>query len=640
MKLRGTIRVKFAVLALLVILASSVLTSAIGYSISRSAVSRKIEEFDLVNLVTARALDIETRLGRGIESSIILAHDATLAGWFRSGERDAALGELARANMRTLGRKGNYANVFAASAVTRAFWVDGKERPADILSINDPDDTWFFRTIAEKRPFNLNIDYNRQLDNTFIFVNVLMGDPGNPDGVAGVGIELSSFAREFSIRDNHGGKSWLVAADGRIQISRDLDLIGRRADEIFGTNAAARISSITGGAIVLRTPSGQGMLAEDSYLACARVPSAGWLVVYQIPESSLSGILETMRISSLLGAAVSGLLVVLLFLYGFTTIMNPLKQLARAMRSFGGGDLSCRVSITSDDELGQIGERFNEMAETLSKYNTELESIIRQRTAQLVRAEKMASLGELVAGVSHEINTPVGIGVTAASDAQRRLAILRQSFADGTLTRNEMESYMETAESALEMTRSNLERAAELVQSFKRVAVDRAAADIREIVLDEYLDDVLRSLKPRFKKTSHIVETDCPPGIVMRTLPGAISQIITNLVINSLVHGFADRAEGLIRIQVAREDPMVRIVFSDNGAGIPPSHIGRIFEPFFTTRRGSGGSGLGLNIVWNLVTHSLGGSIDCSTGNEGGVVFTLRLPIALRERDGGLDEQQ
>jgi len=238
MKFRGTIRIKFAVLALLVILASSVLTSAIGYNISRRAVSRKIEEFDLVNLVTARALEIETRLGRGIESSFIFAHDAALTGWFRSAEQNTALGELALATMRTLARKGNYANVFAASATTHAFWVDGKSPPADILSQNDPDDTWFFRTMREKRPFNLNIDYNRQLDNTFIFVNVLMGDPGNPDGVAGVGIELSAFAREFSIGDSHGGKSWLIATDGRVQIARDLELIGRQAGVVFGTNAA------------------------------------------------------------------------------------------------------------------------------------------------------------------------------------------------------------------------------------------------------------------------------------------------------------------------------------------------------------------------------------------------------------------
>jgi len=202
-----------------------------------------------------------------------------------------------------------------------------------------------------------------------------------------------------------------------------------------------------------------------------------------------------------------------------------------------------------------------------------------------------------------------------------------------------MADYMDAAGSALEMTRSNLERAAELVQSFKRVAVDRAAADMREIILDEYIDDVLRSLKPRFKKTSYQVETDCPPGILMRTLPGAISQIITNLVINSLVHGFADRPEGKIRIQVAREDPMVRIVYGDDGIGIPHANIGKIFEPFFTTKRGAGGSGLGLNIVWNLVTHSLGGSIECTAGVAGGVVFTLRLPIALRERNGTQDEQ-
>ena len=198
-----------------------------------------------------------------------------------------------------------------------------------------------------------------------------------------------------------------------------------------------------------------------------------------------------------------------------------------------------------------------------------------------------------------------------------------------------MADYMDAAGSARK-TRSS-PAGTELVQSFKRVAVDRAATDMPRSSSTNTLT-MSSAVKPA-SKTSYQVETDCPPGILMRTLPGAISQIITNLVINSLVHGFADRPEGKIRIQVAREDPMVRIVYGDDGIGIPHANIGKIFEPFFTTKRGAGGSGLGLNIVWNLVTHSLGGSIECTAGEAGGVVFTLRLPIALRERNGTQDEQ-
>jgi PAS domain S-box-containing protein len=243
---------------------------------------------------------------------------------------------------------------------------------------------------------------------------------------------------------------------------------------------------------------------------------------------------------------------------------------------------------------------------------------------QLVQQEKMASLGGLVAGVAHEINTPVGVGVTAASHLQQEVRALSKAVHDNTLSRTRFEQALRTFEQASDIILLNLSRAADLINSFKRVAVDQSSDERRQVKLKSYVEEVLLSLKPKLKTTKHRIELDCPDDIEIVTTPGALSQILTNLVINSVTHAFEPDKPGLMTIRIRRDGEHVELKFSDDGRGIPPEHLSRIFDPFFTTRRGQGGTGLGLHIVFNLVHQTLGGTIQVASEPGRGSTFIIR----------------
>ncbi|WP_448205913.1 sensor histidine kinase [Azospirillum sp. sgz302134] len=252
-----------------------------------------------------------------------------------------------------------------------------------------------------------------------------------------------------------------------------------------------------------------------------------------------------------------------------------------------------------------------------------------QRTQKsLVQAEKLASLGALVAGVAHEINTPVGIGVTAASYLGELTRQFKRGAVDGGLRRRDLDEFIDRIEEAGAMILANLERACTLVQSFKQVAVDQTSEARRPFDLRSYMNGVLGSLAPQLKRTPHRVTLDCPDGITMDSYPGALSQVVSNLVINALVHAFKPEGAGTIAITV-RRDGLASVVldFADDGEGIPPENLERIFEPFFTTRRTEGGSGLGLHIVYNIVVGTLGGRISVDSQPGRGCRFTIALPL-------------
>ncbi|HSW12497.1 MAG TPA: HAMP domain-containing sensor histidine kinase, partial [Solimonas sp.] len=242
-----------------------------------------------------------------------------------------------------------------------------------------------------------------------------------------------------------------------------------------------------------------------------------------------------------------------------------------------------------------------------------------------------ASLGALVAGVAHEINTPVGIGVTAASTLKMRTEQTRGAYASGVLTRPDLDRYIDTAMEASDIILRNLQRAADLIQSFKQVAVDQSSDERRRFGLKAYIDEILLSLAPRLKKTPHHIEVDCPPHIVVDSYPGALAQIITNLVGNALMHAFPDGRAGTLRIEAQVEADWVQLQFSDNGVGIPATDLHRIFDPFFTTKRGAGGSGLGLHIVYNLAAQMLRGNIRASSEPGRGARFLLQFPLTVPE---------
>jgi signal transduction histidine kinase len=245
---------------------------------------------------------------------------------------------------------------------------------------------------------------------------------------------------------------------------------------------------------------------------------------------------------------------------------------------------------------------------------------------EMIHSAKMAALGDLVAGVAHEVNTPIGVCVTASSFLSERTRQLRELYEKGEMKRSDLEKYLSLAEESSASVLTNLERAAELVQSFKKVAADQSSEEKRVFDLRSYLEQILVSLRPQFKRTPHTVHVDCPEGLTLDSYPGAIMQIMTNLVMNSLVHGFSDGLPGEIFIKVESVGDDVALSYRDTGVGMDKEQRERIYDPFYTTRRGSGGTGLGMNIVYNLVTQTLKGSILLETAPGQGAVFLLTLP--------------
>ncbi len=271
--------------------------------------------------------------------------------------------------------------------------------------------------------------------------------------------------------------------------------------------------------------------------------------------------------------------------------------------------------------------------EQIQRMNQELEQRVEERTAelqqaqaQLVTSEKMAALGNLVSGVAHEINTPLGIGVTAASHLQSQLDRFRERYTEKTLSRTEFETFLSSGTETTDMILSNLNRAAELVQSFKQVSVDQSTEQLRSFDVGLYLRETFVSLRPKLRQGRHDLQLVCGEGVTMTSYPGVMAQVLTNLVMNSMIHGFEGREGGKITISIDELNDDLRILYRDDGLGMTPEQVRKIYDPFYTTKRGQGGSGLGMNIVFNQVTQMLGGTIECQSAPRQGTAFVLELP--------------
>lgn len=248
---------------------------------------------------------------------------------------------------------------------------------------------------------------------------------------------------------------------------------------------------------------------------------------------------------------------------------------------------------------------------------------------ELIRKEKLASLGALVAGVAHEINTPIGVAITAASHLEDQVKSLSKLRESGKLTAGDLERFEPMFAEGSSMVLRNLRRADELIRNFKQVAVDQSSDQKRRFGLKDYIDEVMLSLQPKLRSTKHRVNIQCPDDIILDTYPAAIYQMLVNLVMNSLIHAFEHIEEGEINIDVSEKNGWVNLRYSDNGCGMSEEVSSRIFDPFFTTRRGRGGTGLGMHIVYNLVTQALKGKIEITTAPGKGTVKTILFPKGL-----------
>ena len=328
------------------------------------------------------------------------------------------------------------------------------------------------------------------------------------------------------------------------------------------------------------------------------------------------------------------------------SIRLPLGQIMTAMHAITSGDYDRRVQGTdARDEVGAMAravEVFRENAIAKRKTEDELraskekaESALFELNAaqqNLIDAERLAALGGLVAGVAHEVNNPIGISLTVASSFARRAEMFEAELrSDGPLRRSQLEEFVRNSRDAAQQLVANLHRAGELIQSFKQVAVDRSHAERRQFSLGEATDQIIASLRPVLKKAAIALSVDVPEGLLIDGYPGSYGQILTNLFLNAANHAFADGRSGKISISArARGVDDVEIIFADNGAGMTPDVQRQAFDPFFTTRRNEGGTGLGLHIVYNLVTQQLGGRMMLDSRLGQGTTFRIIMPRAAK----------
>ena len=252
---------------------------------------------------------------------------------------------------------------------------------------------------------------------------------------------------------------------------------------------------------------------------------------------------------------------------------------------------------------------------------------------QLVESEKMAALGSLVAGVAHEINTPLGLCVTGASFLRDATVELKSDFEGETMTKTAFEDYIKRADELSRLLMTNLSRASELVQSFKKMAVDQSQEERRRFNVAELLDDVAVSLTHAFRKSPITLSVVCDESLELAAQPGAVSQIVTNLVLNALTHAFEPGQSGTVEVRAFIEGGDMVFTVADDGKGMEADTLEHVFEPFYTTARDKGGSGLGLNIAYNLATGALGGTIECESAPGGGALFRFTAPLSAEDMD-------
>ena len=340
-------------------------------------------------------------------------------------------------------------------------------------------------------------------------------------------------------------------------------------------------------------------------------------------------------------------------------MMRPLQQLQLDVDHLGEGELDQPVQILRHDELGKLALgvdsmrlRLGESMKIQANHSATLEQRVAERTTalndsnqelrdtletlknaqlEIQRSDRLAALGSLVAGVAHELNTPIGNSVTVASTLQAFSADFKIALEQG-IPRSTLTKYIENNTHASEMLLRNLHNAAELIGSFKRVAVDRTSAQRRNFKLDEVAKETVLTMGAFIRKKSYDVQIKIKPDISMDSYPGPLGQVITNLINNALIHGFDQRDQGKILISAhILEDSLpasVELMISDDGVGISSNNLGRIFDPFFTTKLGQGGSGLGLNIVYNLIVDVLGGHIRVESTPGEGTRFIIQLPLS------------
>lgn len=317
-------------------------------------------------------------------------------------------------------------------------------------------------------------------------------------------------------------------------------------------------------------------------------------------------------------------------------IIKPMQNLYQETQKFEDGHFDDPVSISGAHEIEILGQhidgarqRIKSLIGTLQiKYQelSEAHTELIDTQNRLIESEKMASLGNLVAGLAHEINTPIGISVTSASHLKSQTTDLKKTFESGAIKKSTITKYIEDADTSTSLTLKNLGRASELIQEFKRVSVDHTDEHLKSFEIISYTHDLLNMLRPQISTDKVKLSLEAEGEIEVYSYPGLYSQIITNMAMNAYIHAFDKSGPGEIQFSISPDHENVLIRCCDDGKGISEENLQKVFEPFFTTRRNQGGIGLGMHIMYNIITQRLMGSISIESTLGEGTCLKLSLP--------------
>lgn len=378
----------------------------------------------------------------------------------------------------------------------------------------------------------------------------------------------------------------------------------------------------------LITIKNDGVLNEAAYIHIIKYPQADWVIGLVVPKSKMTAAADSMGL--FLMFAIGGLLFVVGIIAAITArnLLGKIQQTTQQIRELIEGETTQELTVGKMNEVGELRQAVNAYGEKLKSLLRRLEAI----QEELVQNEKLASLGSLVSGVAHELNTPIGnarMSSTSILDTKHEFVHKLEQ----PITRDDLDQFLTHVEDGTRIIERNMLRASELIRAFKQLAVDQTSDHRRDFELHLLMNEVLLSMRPTLQRAPHQLEVAIPAGILLNSYPGALTQTLINLINNALIHAFIGRDAGHIHIiatMATTESVSIRI--HDDGAGMTPEVQKRIFDPFYTTRLGQGGSGLGLHITFNLVTGILGGRIEVQSEPEHGSCFTITLPLIAPER--------
>jgi signal transduction histidine kinase len=456
-----------------------------------------------------------------------------------------------------------------------------------------------------------------------------------PDGTLIAGAVPRSLQNAAaSAAELFGGEVLIIAEDGGIMVSSAAEPL------MSGT---LRISDLSGSEstwLTLKTGRTRTMVRTLS-------AKSGLKMVYLGPAMDMNRYVITFWLSAAAVLVSVGIILPALLFFEHRHVSRPLKTMAHRAQGFSSGtpflvreNFRIREIDYLNTAMCEMMDTITERENTLRLMNNSLEDLVEERTwayqetieklrstrDQLLLSERMAALGSLVSGIAHEINTPMSIGITAASYMNERTRNIMAEWDAQNLTREALEQYLRDTGESSGIVLANLDHAARIIKSLKQVAVDQQLDEHREFELVSYIKDIIMSLKHQLRPGKHQIALESGNPVLVDTYPGVITQVINNLVFNSITHGFGDREGGQIRISARDEGDDVILVYRDDGRGLAEDELKHIFEPFYTTRRGQGGTGLGMNIVQNLVRDKLKGSIEIAQPEGGGAGFVIRFP--------------